>query len=341
MNAAGRIVSSLTPLACILSLVTFIPGCGGGGGGGGGETLTSVSAYNFTEDNTETAAADGMSAVSFFGEFGGIFLQMLRATQQPTAQAPVGIEYTEPLEGVCATGTAYITWNDANNNGLFDQGDSLTLSFTDCDLTGEGTDIVKGSVTAQITEILNPYPYVNMTETVSFNLSTTQTVDASVHTYGLVGNFTLQAVIDPQVGTMTFSNGSITGVEDGLTVIRLGCFTVKLQADSNSILNDLPTGYSLQVEAVLNIRDKIMTITQFNDPLRALDFVYEGYPDGGSVDFLSLGTCASVGAPNGVTDSTGFMIHMTAMPDNADDIRLDLINNNVSPPGTVSTMECT
>lgn len=317
----------LRTVACILLLFAVgTYGCssdgdddGNGGSGGPG-------AFNFTEENMSTAAGIAIGALEILPNFSEIILKLLEYIFGSVAVQPAVFQPADVIPGICQ-----------NLDGVADLDYNLialtaTLTFSDCDLTGDGT-LIDGTVTLAFTGIPDLGPPLAADANVTMNVTTTDDVGSQ----NLSGNFGLAIDSADLVNyTAEFTAADPDGylrVSEGSQSIRYGCFDILL---SFSVLPDfgLEDGYFqlTPIVVVINASGKVFSITSAG--LGVLDFepYPEGdfsYPDAGGMRFFSFVLseeegCAAVGSPNGVGNSDGSNFILRAVPGDLDDVELEL-----------------
>ncbi|MGW8181393.1 MAG: hypothetical protein ACWGQW_21910 [bacterium] len=336
MKSRRRITYSIASLACILSIACFVPGCGDDDDDNGtppAPPQQTASAYNFTEANMEQAAADAVDAISPFNDIAGLMLQIIQTLATPAVpQIQSVVIGPVPIVGVCQNepaGSVSYTLDDADNSLTPTPGDTVSLTFTNCDLDGMGA-VTNGTVTSVLT-LFTPstFPplFSQATMDVTFNLTSTETVNGSTITETYAASFTFDAQQTTDIdGSVTFTGGNITVTgSDGTN--QMGCFTITFAYGS--------TSYDMAVDAVVNLNGLVMTVSTTNyvgeaEPLLFFQIFPEPtYPDGGALFLFSGGTCADAGVPDGVPDATDLSVYVGAIPGvgdlGPDDIQLLLI----------------
>jgi len=191
--------------------------CGGGGGsdsgssGGGSATAVALSASNY-EVAANEAIATGLGVTDLAGQAN--IVTGASVSTQPN-WAKIGLQQwlaaraawngTPTLAGATASttiscsggGNLVVTANDANNNGTFDSGDSLSVTANSCVESGV---TVGGSFSASLTS--NP------------------TGDPSGCVYGIALAFTFQSFTATDSGGVATANGQFT-----LSSTRTACST--------------------------------------------------------------------------------------------------------------------
>jgi hypothetical protein len=126
----------------LLLLAVGTYGCNGGdddeGGGPGGP-----GAFNFTQDNMSTAAGIAIAGLEILPNFSQITLQLLDFILGSAAVQTAAFQPADVVPGLCQSGEADLTFT-----GLT----SATLTFSECDPTGDGT-LLDGTVTLAFTGI--------------------------------------------------------------------------------------------------------------------------------------------------------------------------------------------
>jgi hypothetical protein len=319
----------IVPIA-VLGLVSIIAT-----GGGGSDNLDGnddngdggVHAFNFTTDNMQDAAEIAVAAQGLFPGFTEVALAII--DQLKLGVAPVASCANAP------DGTATLTWNDVDSSGDFSAGDTVNLSLVACDLDDSG-ELVNGSIDIAFSAVTLVIPVMNVVSTVDINIEIMEATDVLI---GFSGQFDMQVdTADDTNFTVTYTgqdpDGLMTGSLNDVTLFQYGCFSV---AHGFSINN--PGTFSLQLSGVLNVGDRIMSLA--GGPI--LGFIpYANPSDGSFLDFgqkrllsLSVPECAVVGAPDGVSDSTGTYIDLIA--EGGGDVRLELYDSSDALLHTINT----
>jgi hypothetical protein len=351
-------LSFLIVLVAALGLAFAFSGCGDSDGGGstsGGD----ASAFDFTMDNMDDAAAGAVEAFEWVPGFGNTWLLIMQALGGAGAEAVVEV----PLDLCANDGTATFALNDNDDNGI-DVGDTFTLTITGCAFEADASEIVDATMTVTIVDItqqtLAAAAVTGLVADVDFDFTFTDT--SSGDTYRIVADFTLTYNAP---GELTLAGGEIRVEENGVAVYRLGCFTIFYLADPSA---PETSDFSLGVDGVMNYGGKVMTVrtvtvtvtAQRELPMPVMYFKYdsewdEHYPDNGALELLSGGKCAEAGVPSEVSATPDYSVLLEALPDDAvklqsvaseesggqDDIRLTLYNNSEEPPLKVGSIMTT
>jgi hypothetical protein len=340
----GKFPSSfLIVLAAALGLALVFAGCGGDGDGApsGGD----ASAFNFTMDNMDDAAAAAVVAFEWVPGFGNTWLLIMQALGGAGAEAVVEV----PLPLCANDGTATFALDDNDDNGI-DVGDTFTLTITGCAFEADASEIVDATMTVTIVDIteqtLTAAAVTGLVADVHFDFTFSDT--SSGDTERIVADFTLTYNAP---GELTLAGGEIRVEENGVSVYRLGCFTIFYLADPSA---PWTSDFYLGVDGVMNHGGKVMTVrtvtvtvtAQRELPMPVMYFKYdsewdEHYPDGGALELLSGGICAEAGVPSEVSATPDYSVLLEALPDDEDDIRLTLYNNSEEPPLKVGSVMMT
>lgn len=308
--------------------ILSILGSGGGGsdvsGTPSGATPSSIKAFNFNAGNTTAAAQVAASTMAFFSDFstlGETILTTLAASDP--ANSPFDL-------ALCMnTGTSKLSWIDGDQSGDMSIGDSATLQFTNCDLDGSGattTGTAKLGVTSVNTDPLPNSVGLN----VAVNVAITDTSDTTTY----VANF---AETSSTTDNTSFTNvytandtsaQHLTVAKNGSTLYEFGCFNV---TKSFSLADGSGT-YKLQPSGVINATDAIMSLAGGPE----LSFISDQM-EAGTKRLLSLSVpeCATLGVPNGVSDSDGSYIDMEAL--GGGNVRLHTFDASNAEQSTIDT----
>lgn len=280
----------------------ILSGCSGSGGDDdvvddGGSDRTTV-AFNFTQDNTETAAKLAANTISFFPAFSEVSHTVITTLAIPIPNnAPFDLT-------LCANaGSSMLSWNDADNSSDLTAGDSARLTYTDCDIDGIATGTIDYVFSSAD---LDPPPN-QVASTVTLNLSIADAPDTTTYTANFEADFsTADNMVFTSVSKANDLSGQkITATENGAQLYQFGCFEV-----TESYSPSTPGTYDLApVVGVVNSDNKIMSLVG-GPPLTFVNDLLGS----GSKRLLSLAIpeCASVGVPLGVADSDGSYIDIEA-----------------------------
>ncbi|MBI5017808.1 MAG: hypothetical protein HZB55_20240 [Deltaproteobacteria bacterium] len=313
-------------------------GSGGGGGDGGGD----VSGFKFNDANMETAAATGTSLVDFFPAVGRFALVMVDAVPSAAAKRLSASRMSDPMDmEMCWSGSSMMTWDDTDNNSEISAGDALTLTLTNCDMTGEGSKAT-GSAEFTFTSVAP-----SLAADVVLDLDIADTVDGKPETETIGGSFPMQVAlgVDPVYQyTVTYGGKSrsdvLTQTLNGKEQ-KFGCFDV---SHKFSPMDDTE---EILVRGIANVAGKIMQVgTYFGDNFMTFDASAGdgGEPVGGSLWLLSfdgrpnvgLAPCNAVGSP-GQVDSDDSSLLLTATGGGNITLGLYLNGNNQIPTKTIET----
>lgn len=286
-------------------------------GGGSGTTV----AFNFTQDNTETAAKLAANTMTFFPSFSQVSHTVITtlANSDPN-NAPFDLM-------LCANaGSSILSWNDLDNSGKLSASDSARLTYTDCDIDGIATGTVDFAFSSADLDVL---PY-QVASTVTLNLSITDAPDTTTYS----ANFEADWSTDDNnvfISTSTANDASghkITATENGIQLYQFGCFDVT-ESYSPATLGT----YGLApVVGVINSENKIMSLV--GGP--PLNFVSDLLESGTKRLFsLAIPECASIDVPAGVGDSDGSYMDIEAL--GGGNVRLHTYDNTDTEFFTIDT----
>jgi hypothetical protein len=281
----------------------------GSGGGGNdvssipsGTTPSSIKAFNFNAGNSMAAAQVAASTMAFFSDFSTLGQTILTTL---AASSPANSPFDLAL--CMNTGASKLSWIDSDQSGDMSIGDSATLQFTNCDLDGSGATTA-GTAKLGVTSVdTDPLP-----NSVGLNVAVNVTITDTPDTTTYIANF---AETSSTADNTNFTNvytandtsaQHLTVAKNGSMLYEFGCFTVT-RAFS---LADSTGTYKLQPGGVFNVTDAIMSFAGAPD----LSFISEQM-EAGTKRLLSLSVpeCATLGVPNGVSDSDGSYIEMEAL----------------------------
>lgn len=306
MRTTKALINQFLPISMVMVIALcsslILSGCFGSDGdddvvddGGGSGTAV---AFNFTRDNTETAAKLAANTISFFPSFSEVSHTVITTLAIPIPNnAPFDLT-------LCANaGSSMLSWNDADDSGDLTAGDSARLTYTDCDIDGIATGTVDFVFSSAD---LDPPPN-QVASTVTLNLSITDAPDTTTYTANFEADW---STIDNNVFISAskandLSGQKITATENGIQLYQFGCFEV-----IESYSPGTPGTYGLApVVGVINSDNKIMSLAG-GPPLTFVNDLLES----GTKRVLSLAIpeCASVGVPAGVGDSDGSYIDIEA-----------------------------
>ncbi|NIO16687.1 MAG: hypothetical protein GTN70_06775 [Deltaproteobacteria bacterium] len=301
-----------------------------GGGGGGGSTTAAPEAINFTPSNMEGAAGLVTLGSELYYELSQVVLAMVDPLLVAAPMAPAAVIPVGDL-GLCVnstTGTSDLSLDDVDNSLDLSVGDSATLTITNCQLL-DPTDLDTSNGTLILTFVA--IDLVSSQQTITADVALNVDVNP---VDSFIANFRMQ-VTTTDWNTFNISVTALDGNdiivlnESGQTFYQLGCFDVAL----NFTLS-IPGIFTLIEEGVINVPGA--GIMSFSN-LSQLVFVPGPYPDEGATRIDSGGTCAALGAPDGASGADGSYIIFTAVPDDFDDITLELYDSSDTLLVTVDT----
>jgi hypothetical protein len=265
---------------------------------------TPVSAFNFTSDNTVTAAKIAADTMSFFPAYtviGHTVISTLAISEPNNLPTDIGLCMN-------TDGSSVLSWNDNDSNADLSAGDTTSLAFTNCDIEGIANGTINFAITSADLDQSPPVSPDSVVMNVTANLSIfddpdviTYTVNFKVEMTTADNNiFTVQYTVDDSSGQ------KITASENGATLYQFGCFDV-----SETYSPSTEGTYQLSPNGVINAANKIMSLV--GGPHPQLTFSSDRM-ETGTKRLLSIAApgCASVGVANGVGDSDGSYLDMEA-----------------------------
>jgi len=290
-----------------------------------GNTGTGLTAFNFDAGNSTLAAEIAAVAMSFFPEFTAISTTV---TGILVNQSPSGSPFSL---SICTFGTASVEWNDADGSTDLTVGDTATLTVTNCDFDGGG-DTVNGTVTITATNVnLVAPPASTLGYTVAVNLTISGTDTTTIAANFSATTSTPNGADFTSVYTAADTSGQTASVtQNGTEYYRMGCFNATLMYTGTEIVAG---NTDMTVDGVIVAANKVMSLAAGAN----LSF-YNGYMGLGTRRLLSMSVpeCASIGVPNGVSDSDGTYLDMEAT--GGGNITLHTFNSTHTETNTVYTM---
>jgi len=276
-----------------------------GGGGGGGDGLTGV---HFTGANAAQMVAPVANVVDFLpGLSQAISVVMEKIDAASSSPALPGAVIDLGDLGICSTGQATGSWNDADASGDLTPGDAVTLQVTNCD--GEVSGTLGMAILTSGTD--------SGSADLSLNMTITDQVGGATQTAAISGLFRLEVEGTNPPGGMVFrysvpenTNGSLgfKVVRNGTTLFEMGCFNFYFTFRQDGT-------YTLS-EPVANIRipgEGILSMSEWGaDPMT---FTTDDYPESGQLSFWAEANalpCARLGIPSGGVDSNDSRCVLTA-----------------------------
>jgi hypothetical protein len=286
--------------------VIILSSCSSGDGDGGGDSdsLSGITAFNFTADNTVSAAELAAAAMSFFPAFTEIGHTVIMELVPPAVPGNFPVNLM-----LCAnSGSSILSWFDADNSSDLTAGDTASLQFTDCDVDGSG-DSLTGAVDFVVTSIdLGAIPSsVDLTVSVDLDVDISPDIITYVASFGVNASTENNALYIYDYSANDSLSQKLAVAENGTTRFQLGCFNV-----AQSYSPGTPDTYSLSPGGAINASGKIMSIA--SGPSPSLVFSNDMI-ETGTRRLLSISApgCAAIGTLNGVGDSDGSYIEMEAL----------------------------
>lgn len=266
MDLANFFSRSLLLVPCCALILS---GCGGSGGGGGGGSSNPAPTVNITRDNAgEVAEAayegnNGMGNVSELpgtvlgagatdsqAESGlaGLALYALRHSVLAGERtiAPAGLED----DGECDfSGEAVVTLNDSNGNSVLDEGESGSVTFTEC-VGVNGDPTINGTMTftldtASETGFAFTLEFVSLTIVGGDN-------DEDLSASGSL-SFGLESTDNPPTLTMTLSGRNLLFTEHGEALDLAGDFDFTVTTVSGNTTVDFSMTLDIDGLGVVNL----------------------------------------------------------------------------------------
>ncbi len=231
---------------CVIA-VSLLVACGGGGGGGGGDgsgvsssgsvpLAVSTTPLTLTESNyvgVTQSVVDGTNSLNSLSSGSASLLSGVQLDAQPAwmpalvaqfktintlqvsnASQLVGVESvrTDPCD---RSGSVTVTLNDLNGNREADAGDSVVMSFNNCEIA-EG--LVSGSLSAQIHNVVRGGGYATSQLDASIVLSNFRVVSGESSAFAS-GDLRLKWVDGSNEETLDLTSSSLTSstTVDGVT----------------------------------------------------------------------------------------------------------------------------
>jgi hypothetical protein len=306
-------------LVIVLGILSTLGSVGNGGDHNGdapaGALPTKISPFNFTADNSLSAAKAAASAMSFFPSFSTISQEILNTLSvSDPANSPFDL-------GMCVnSGHSILKWIDGDHSGDVSMGDSATLQFKNCDIDGGGS-ITEGNVEVGLTNVTSNPLQNSVSLNVSVNLSNIDDPDSTtiVATYKMISNTQNNADFTIDYTANDLSDQKLTVTKNGITQFEFGCFKVTHTFNTASGSGT----YILLPSGAINTDNSIMS---FADDKQQLSFIN---------DTLELGTqrllssaspnCNSIGVPE-VGQSDSSYLDIVAL--GGGDLRLQTFDGN-------------
>jgi hypothetical protein len=170
-----------TRLALAITMLAVLSACGGGGGDGPpAPALIDLTVAN--RDTVAHASATGLLAMDvpwalvlhpLLAKFGGV---------SGLRDRPMAV-ITDPPYACDYGGQFMLSMDDLNNNGAWDPGEVISVTYSDCNMTG--SDILRGE--AQMTLLGNTSTSLNVKVSMPQQLSDTSTESPPRHSLTLKG----------------------------------------------------------------------------------------------------------------------------------------------------------
>jgi hypothetical protein len=322
---------SLAAVLLVVAVGTY--GCNGDDDGDG-DGSTGASAFNFTESNMSTAAGIAIGGLEVLPNFTQVTLEMLGFIFGDFAAQPSAYRPADIIPGLCQSGEADLEYSLV---GL-----TASLTFSDCDLEGDGT-LIDGPVSLAFAGIPQGGPPLDVDADVTLNITITDDEGSEVITGSFGLSIDSSDLVDYTAIFTAEGAAEFLKAGQGSQSITFGCFNIILSF-SPSPPSDLGSGYFLlSPNAVINAGGKIFSISSGGfSPLDFMPYPVEdaSYPDEGGMRFFSfvLGDgCAAAGVPGGVGDSDESNFILTALPGDDDDVTLELRDSEDVVQATVNT----
>lgn len=342
----------------LVFLVMILCDCGGGGGGGDVTPPSPpLSGVEFTTDNLQDVASISAATGDFFNKLGLLIVEIL---QNSSASSGVGFP-----SGICLPGAILdeIMWNDLNSNTTLDAGDTFTVAWDNCFISGD--EYLFGNpnpaITFTLTENVVTEPVLLLIQgTLALNFTAASLSGESTNIEGSMKTAGAQFTISPTDVTVNaiFGGNSqpeqtkesefrFTFFEGGSLIgdYAFGCFDIVVGfSDADSNLQD----YSLTLRGIAKIDDSIiMQMGDYEEPGVSIVPLYfiNGIPDSGHLKLLSFDDRPNSSMYPGLSScygnvggSTSSLIRPLGLGDGS--IELELFNNpswSGTPAATVPT----
>lgn len=294
-------------LAC-LAFVILGPACNeeNGGGNGGGDDMSGVL---ITGSNAAELAGLAATAIDLFPGLTDVLT--LLVDRVPTAplpgRSPAGVIDLGDL-GICSSGEAIGTWNDADGDGRLSVGDRVDLEIVECD--GE----VDGTLSATFLEVGGDAGTADLALDLTIR-------DSETGSTRLTGRFRVE--VESSGGNIAFrylvpqntsAAWSLQVAHDGVLAGEMGCFNFYFLIDPEG------GGYSLhEPVAVFRLPGRgILSLVAWG--LSPLLFPSEDVPESGQLAFWAEADvlpCAALDVPSGGVDANDSHFTLTAGPGGA------------------------
>jgi hypothetical protein len=341
-----RVVRYLGIVACcVLGFVTIVATGGGGGGDGAG----GVPGLTFNQANMVDSAGLGAGMTEIFPGISEVTIAVVGSLAEEPPR-------TGDLD-LCLTGTSVLAWVDGDENNTLTAGDTAILTFTDCDLDGQGGQL-DGTANFSFTSIDD----VNLSGVamVTFDLQSQELVDGILERENFSGRLRLELITQDGTNYTALFGGAdrddvITFSMNGQEVAKFGCFDVEQTFSIDPLDPVAPDAYTLAPRGIANVGGQIMQIGSYWGPDQLLDFQPgfspEPVPVSGTLTYLSfdgrnsapasfggLSACSAVGSFGDVsTDNSSLLLTATG----GGAVRLELYNNLDLIPPVLATVETT
>jgi len=262
-----------------------------------------VSAFNFTRDNTIIAAEIAAAAMDFFPTFNEIGQAMIDTL---LSASPLESPFPDVVPCTNApAGSTSLSWLDTDNSGDLTVGDEATLTFTACDLDNSG-ETVSGTVNFEATSVIVPVSLgIDVSIDLTINFGGDKTTVAGG--FGFVMK-TTDAVNFTNIYTAVDAPGqTLTITEKDIPYFKAGCFKVVQTYTMTGIMTGF---FELAAEGAINASNKILSLASGPAVMFVDSEMYSGTQ---RLLSKSVPDCASIGAPAGVSDSDGSYMDMEAI----------------------------
>jgi len=282
--------------------VILLAACNDNGGGSTGQ-----SGVRCTQDNAADLVGPVATMIDFLpGLSQAVGAAIAKADALSGPSVPAGIIDLGDL-GMCSTGQATATWNDADDSADLSPGDIVNLQVTDCD----------GEVTGSLAMVILSSGTDAGSADLDLNLTITDEVEGATQALNLSGKFRLVVEGSNPPGGMVYryfipenTNGGlgIKALLDGQTDFEMGCFNfafVFSLADGSYSLSDPVADLKIPGEGILSFS------AWGTGPLAFTD----NQPQSGQLSFWAEAgslPCARLGIPSNGVDANDSHCVLTA-----------------------------
>lgn len=350
MKTHHALKPSALAIALALGSSTLLIGCGDGDDDDG--LTTNLTGLSITTSNAQDVAEFGWRSIAVFPQIGQLALSTFQSANTPTTAnvTPAAVYVDDISADVCLEGgTATSTRNDADDSGTLTAGDTVNVSFNNCDAEIDGVaNPISGTFDmAVVAYEADNLPY-QTTLDVAMDLTGSDVIDSQTHTFAITASMRMDASTQDDLNQYTVNftgadpSGHVTYNEDGQLVYKMGCFNIR--QDFNAF-NSSPGTYTLASHAVLvNGANQVLTLSSTNSGPLSFTQGNEA-PTGGALDFLSYVPdtrlpCNALGIDADGVSNDGSWMRMTSNGDGFT-VNLQVYDQADNPVGSPITVNWT